>query len=413
MYSKDYWDGYHGRPRSVFTNDREYNEGQRASPSGAIGGGLGAAMFVALFLAAAAFAALYALYYALMAMVTALLLMPAMRLWKANDITFGEAFRASFYALLSFSAGMLAIAACTFLLVYNGIGQGVLKRTFQTAALQVDNMVRTFHPDGLFPDRALQHMHAEATTADAYLPVLALSILFLPGLMLAAVVLSRRFKPSFSGLRGYIRALITAILVVPLGMFIAQTMFALLISWAEPFALADQHIWPGGLVLGLTVIGFALVGGILGTILLYSAFRIREGRNTHLGLGTAFGASFLGLLAYGIVVAAALVFYREGDPLASWLNHVASAPSSWQAALHDLQGWVAALPGFLALQLPALLCCAGIISWRVGAPFQGVMGFVRATALCLPVVVVMVMPAIAIVVHTVADLHDEHIRSLF
>ncbi|HRF80671.1 MAG TPA: hypothetical protein PL070_11355 [Flavobacteriales bacterium] len=101
MYNKDHLDGYHGRSRSVFTNNSEYERGQRASPSGAIGGVLFGVMFLALILAAAVFVLSYMLYFGPIALVGGLLLMLAMRLWKANDIPFGEAFRASFSALVA------------------------------------------------------------------------------------------------------------------------------------------------------------------------------------------------------------------------------------------------------------------------------------------------------------------------
>ncbi len=109
MYNKDHLDGYHGRPRSVFTNNSEYERGQHASPSGAIGGGSFGAMFLALILAAAVFVLSYMLYFGLIALVGGLLLMLAMRLWKANDIAFGEAFRASFSALAAFCGCVLVM----------------------------------------------------------------------------------------------------------------------------------------------------------------------------------------------------------------------------------------------------------------------------------------------------------------
>ncbi|MBX2974435.1 MAG: hypothetical protein KF797_15165, partial [Flavobacteriales bacterium] len=305
---------------------------------------------------------------------------------------------------LCFQGGILVVCLCTFLLVYNDIGHGLLVRMFKMGALQLDAMLRSYNGRSLFVGDALARAQAEADASDAMLPALALATLLLPGLLLSAVVFSRRFEPWFSGLRGYLRALTTAALVVPASLFISNYIMALLALWADPYTVSGRQLWPGGLVAGLTLIGFALIGGLAGTVVLYSAFRVRYGRNTPVDLGTAFGTSFLGLLAYGIAVAAGLILYREGDPLVAWLHQVADAPSSLSAALHNLTGWFGTLPGFLAVQIPALLCCAGVVSWRIGRPFDGVRGFLYAALVCLPVVVVLVMPAIAIVVHTVAAL---------
>jgi hypothetical protein len=146
------------------------------------------------------------------------------------------------------------------------------------------------------------------------------------------------------------------------------------------------------LLAGVLVIG-ALAGAIVGTLLLWPTVRLWS-PGVGCSAGQIFQASLSAMCAYG---AALYVLTHYGGSVLNPLDrHVQqwASTSVVSAGLH----WQPRIISFLILtQVPCVLVSGATIRWRLKGAFQGVTGYLRASAVSLAILIVLGLGATSFV----------------
>lgn len=383
-YDSAYWDGHAGR---MYTGGSysSYLQGQNhgghnGGGGGAAGGGIGILMVFGFMLALLVIAALVAVWAALTAMVGALVLMAFVRVWQpALLLPFPRAFRACFRGMLVYMLTTSAVVGACWLLLYNGVGHklaeqitAALKEVGQAAGRDIG------HRRNFTITNALAAFVSNAGGHTGFF-LGVLGVLWGPGLLAAAGVFMRHVPEVFSGLRGYLKAVASATVVLVPAMLFTNWLIAVLAERSQLAHMPTTTLKAAALVATFALLAYALIGGLLAAALIYLVMRLWLGKG-HVGLGRSYNAAVWGFLGYGLTTALALYFFRHGDPFMWWVHDVVMAPDPLATAMAQLHRLPGALWNFLPLQLPGLLVCGASITTSIRGPFDSVVGYLKACA---------------------------------
>lgn len=398
------WSYWQGRRGEAFTGGdySEYQRGVREGGGGA-GGGLGLIVVFIVLLYIIFMALVIAAWAALCSVLAALLLVLAMRFWQADRVMpFGFAFRTAFYSTLVTVGMSIVMALGLGVLLDQGIGAGLLQglatqwgEAVNAAMLRVQQQAPRSMNSFLLFSVFMEVMFAH--------PKVLLSFIVFswgPGFLISGAIFSRRIGAPFNGMRGYLKAVITAGLCLAPSLLLTNLLVLKLGSHVRDVLPGMDTLRLAGILAAFTVIGYALLGGLVMAMLLHVVLRLVH-KGDAPSFGRNYGTAFLGGLVYSITTIAALFLFPQGDRLLAWIytRVVAEAPF---AAVAGSDGLLPALMGFLPLQLPGVLLFAGIATARAPRQFSGYLGYVRAAVLCGAIALLIFLPFVALAAGGVA-----------
>ena len=197
-----------------------------------------------------------------------------------------------------------------------------------------------------------------------------------PGILLCAVVLSRTLGDPYNGFAGYLKACVVSFITILVSFTV--TMWASIIAFAQistvnPVVLKDEL--PGIVIASLIYIvaGSPMAAWIILT--LTNRFAPQQTDNT---FKNAWATAILALAAFAAISILVEFFLRTADPMANWIDALASS----KAPLLYLQHHLVAAFGFplvtlIITQIPGLLVCASIIASRMGNIYYRRYGYPR------------------------------------
>lgn len=236
--------------------------------------------------------------------------------------------------------------------------------------------------DGLRIGTGLIDLRFAATLASnpkalmAALPVLA--FLHLPGLLAAAVVMGRQAGGPLGGVIRYPRALLATVSVVVIGIAGTYTLVLFLLIRTDDAKLFNPgYALPTFLGIGTATLTLALVGGLLGAgvLLVLTRWLWRAPVGNY---ANAYVTAALALLAFGVASTASAFLFQGSDAFSDLFYRFARdrhGDAFYAAHRHEM---VAAVPGLLLTQVPALIAAAWVLAARIRGVYAGVAGHLKA-----------------------------------
>jgi hypothetical protein len=238
---------------------------------------------------------------------------------------------------------------------------------------------------GLMDPRFAAALAANPKALMAALPVLA--FLHGPGLLAGAVVLGRQVGGPLRGVVRYPQALLTMVSVVVVGIAGTYSLVVLLLIRADDAKLFDPgRALPTFIGIGAATLTLAVVGGLIGGAVLLALTRLLSRARVG-NYANAYVTAALALLAFGVASTAASFIFQGADAFTDLLYKLARDRHRdvfWAAHRDEM---MAALPGILLTQVPALAAAAWVLVWRAGGVYRGVAGWIKAlvVAACVAV----------------------------